>query len=552
MEKLISVKEMSLNFNLREPKANKPTNLYCVVKCGTTQLKLSTGYKVNSWQWNKKQQMPTITPNMSDEDRTNNANVISVISAIRLGYNEYFSYLCTSSEMTSKSEIKNYFLQNLLNNNNMANVENLQSGKSVKATTLLKKAFDIYYTEVKTKVKESSKKMAYSVLSAFFDYCEEIEKDGKGMLSQRGLNEYKSYLIKKSKQDKENGVKRYDSPVTINNKCEAVARMINSVMVSHNAFMRYGITKVEYVQLEEIHAKGEDKKRRPLTDEEINKLMNCENLTAEEKEYRDLFVLECNGSYRAGDTQKLFDKSLQKHYKKGDYELIMINTQKESIDAVIWVNDIVRTILNRYEKGFKYADPKKYNYVSVYTKKLKGIAKKAKLDTVETYVDAHGDTKTSPLHEIIGSHFARYTFIYNGLFKLGFTPNELKDFTGHADERMINECYAIYTKDDKANNAFKALERISNKQVSNNDDKVSEYKDVLAFYGEPYKNYRDITDSEELLRMIVTKYELPLKERGYSTKVLKKIYNSKSMEDRKKYEELLKVLDEIAATIAQL
>ena len=555
MEKLIDVKQMSLNFNLREPRANKPTNLYCVVKCGTTQLKFSTGFKIVTSQWDKKRQLPTCTANMSEMDRAINASILNTISAIRFGYNEYYTYLCTNSETTTIDEIKNYFKENIINNIDMANEQNLQKGKSPKATTLLKKAFDVYYSEIRTNAKESSKNMTYNTLSAFFNYCDAIEKDAKSMLSQKGLNDFKSYLIKKSKEDKANGNKRYDSPSRINSKCETVARLINSVMVSHSAFLKYGISRVEYQQMQENHAQGENKKRRPLTDEEITKLANCNNLTDEEKEYRDLFVLECNGSYRAGDTAKLFDKSLQKTYKKGDYELIMINTQKENIDAVIWVNDTVRTILNRYQGGFKYANPTSKNYVSVYSKKLKRIFKKAELDNVETYTDAHGETKTAPLYEIIGSHFARYTFIYNGLFKMGFTPNELKDFTGHADERMINECYSVYTKDDIANNAFKALERISKNNVATNTanvdtDKVAEYKDVLAFYGEPYKNYRNITDAEELLRMIVTKYEMPLKEKGYTTKVLKQIYNSSSAEERSKYEELLKVLDEISATVA--
>ena len=74
---------------------------------------------------------------------------------------------------------------------------------------------------------------------------------------------------------------------------------------------------------------------------------------------------------------------------------------------------------------------------------------------------------------------------------------------------------------------------------------MKEYKDVLAFYQEPYINYRYINDSEELLRIIVSKYEMRLRTKGYTTVVLKKIYNSQSMEDRDKYEKLLKTLDEI-------
>lgn len=60
-------------------------------------------------------------------------------------------------------------------------------------------------------------------------------------------------------------------------------------------------------------------------------------------------------------------------------------------------------------------------------------------------------------------------------------------------------------------------------------------------------DYRYINDSEELLRIIVSKYEMRLRTKGYTTEVLKKIYNSQSMEDRDKYERLLKTLDEIAA-----
>ena len=312
MEKLISVKKLSLNFNLREPKGNKLTNVYCVVKCGNRQFKFSTRCKVNSWQWNKNQQMPTISPNMSEEDRTNNMHLINVISSIRLGYSEYFSYLCNNSETTSENEIKSYFFTNILNNIEMANNENLQKGRSKSATKLLQKAFDIYYLENKPQTKESSKQQEQSKLNAFYDYCKEIGRDGKGTLSQRGLNDYKTYLIKQSKEKGENG----NGNKTINLKCTTIKKFINNVLAVHNTFLNEGIKKVEYVNLPIPKIDGEDKKRRPLTNEEINKLMNADNLTPREKEYRDLFVLECNCSYRVSDTPRLFDKSLQKKGKK--------------------------------------------------------------------------------------------------------------------------------------------------------------------------------------------------------------------------------------------
>ena len=57
-EQLINVNNLSFNFNLREPKGNKATNVYAIIRLGRIQLKLPTMCKVNSWQWDKKKQMP--------------------------------------------------------------------------------------------------------------------------------------------------------------------------------------------------------------------------------------------------------------------------------------------------------------------------------------------------------------------------------------------------------------------------------------------------------------------------------------------------------------
>lgn len=539
MKKLININDVSMNFNLRQPKGNKCTNVYCVLKVGNVQYKIAIGCKVNSWQWSKRQQMPIVCANMTADDMQNNIKVTNIINQIKFGYMNYFSYICSDTSIEEK-EIKES-ITNIISEiitNDMANNENLsRNGRPSKATNVLKKAFDVYYKEVNPRAKESSKDVQRRIMMQYCNYCEEIERDSVNMLSQKGINEYKSYLIK-------NG----NSPKNVNNKVGVIVMLINNVIAVHNDFLRYRLGKVDYIKMQEINQKGDDKKRRPLTKEEINKLENCDTLTAKEKEYRDLFILECNCSYRVSDTPKLFDKNQQKHFNKNGVELMVINTQKENIDAVIWVTPKVKEILDKYENGFKYVKLDN-SFTQRYNRQLKAIAKESGLDSQESYIDAHGETITKPLYEIIGSHFARYTFIRNGK-DLGLTSAELKDFTGHADDTMINEIYFSETKADKANNAFRAIERITsaNQVTTNNDnDKVKEYKDVLAFYGEPYDNYRYITDAEELLRMIVSKYEIPLKEKGYTIKILKDIYNSKDSDYIDKRKKLLKTIDEIVA-----
>ena len=238
--------------------------------------------------------------------------------------------------------------------------------------------------------------------------------------------------------------------------------MIN-FMVGNDNFSRYKLSKVEYQALEEYHAKGGDKKRRPLTNEELEKLMSCDTLNDREKEYRDLFILECNAGYRVSDTSKLFNPSLQRFHSKDGNEYLTIVPQKEeakNIIAVIWLNETVKTILERYKDGFKYADVNKTHYSRNLIYNLRNIFKKASLDSTEKWIDAKGNQHEDKLYDIVGSHFARYTFIYHGLFDYGFTPDELKDFTGHADDTMINDVYKVYSEEDVVTVADKALNRV--------------------------------------------------------------------------------------------
>lgn len=546
----LCVNQMSLNFNLREPKGNKCTNVYAVVKYGKIQLKFSIGCKVNCWQWDKKKQCPIINDKMSDDDVKNNIKVMNVIASFKFGFLDFFMYICKNSIKISREEIKEH-INNIINciTVNMANNQNLKKSviRTPKASTLLNKAFDIYYTEISPSTRESSKRIEKGKLNAFFSYCDEIGKDKMSMLSAKGMSEYKAFLLKRSKQIGEKG----DSNKTINNKCKTIAKLINSVLATHNDFLRYRIPKVEYVNLEEVNAKGEEKKRRPLTEEEMQKLINCDTLDEKEQEFRDLFVLECNGSYRISDTAKLFDTNQQYRTTIGDNEYIVINTQKENIISVIWVNDIVKAILSKYENGFKYVDlTNETSYKSQFNRIIKKIFQKAKLDTIETYIDAKGIEHKEKLCDIIGSHFARYTFIYHGLFVMGFTPSELADFTGHANEQMINEVYAIYTTDDKVKKAARSLERVLGKKegtinttksritrntINEQDDLIREIKEALYCLGADLNELADINDYHELNVILYNHYHMKLVELGID-KDVKEVYrlDGLSLSDKRK------------------
>ena len=80
--------QITLNFNLREPKGNKCTNIYAVVKIDGKQIKMPIGLKINSWQWDKKKQRPHLNYIVSEEEKENAMNVLTKINEINFAFSE--------------------------------------------------------------------------------------------------------------------------------------------------------------------------------------------------------------------------------------------------------------------------------------------------------------------------------------------------------------------------------------------------------------------------------------------------------------------------------
>ena len=508
---------ISLNFNLREPNKRGATPIYVVLRIDNKQYKIPTGCAISPWLWDSKKQIPILLNNDKNIIR-----IFNIISGLRLLFWKKCLYVCNVHNLLS--DIKAYV-------HNM-NEQNLRpgDGRKPRATTLLKRAFTIYYDE--RKAKDSTQRVQQTRLTSYYEYCRQVGNDKMSMLRQAGINEYRDYLVSQT-----NGCNRL-----INDKCALIVRLVN-LMATHSKFNRYHIQQVKYMPLPVVTPKGEHKKRRPLTRCELQAIADCEGLTAREQEYRDLFMAQCSCGCRASDLWKLFSTTEQEHYAYNGKEAIVINTKKEDIKAVIMLTSELKAIQTKYAHGFKYAKIKGHDFVNcTFNANIRSICRKAGLLSTEQYIDAHGHVCKKQLCEIISSHFARYTFIKDCIER-GLNPDEIKDFTGHADATMINEVYAIITGRDKAKNVFKALERVNghnatNKETSepqprNERTDILHLRDILAWFGEPRLNYMSITDPRELIRLITTKYEVPLSNMGWSVQKLESLYKAHDMEGYK-------------------
>ena len=109
METLNYAKGVTLNFNLRKPQSKRATNLYAVVKLSGKQIKIPTTAKICAYLWNSKKQLPILSENMSDADRSNAVNVSSIIFSFQRAFADFYLYLCSRKEVVTANEVRDYF-----------------------------------------------------------------------------------------------------------------------------------------------------------------------------------------------------------------------------------------------------------------------------------------------------------------------------------------------------------------------------------------------------------------------------------------------------------
>ncbi len=441
MAELNNQNVLTLNFNLRKPRSKRLTNVYAVIKVSGKQIKIPTTAKIKAYLWDSKKQTPMLLNDMSEIERTNAKHVLSIIFAFQTAFSEIYSYICESIANISSDEVRGYFekqvLIKLYAKRRMKNIEENKTKKQRKATKALLKALNLYQSMSDKPVTDSTLKTYNYNLQNFIVFCEEVGKDSISMLTEKGLNDYEIYLRSKGK-----------SANNIRNSLRIVRILINDVIVKHPDFKTYGIKSVNISLPKNIRSEG---KKVELYDDEIKAIEKCEGLTPTQKEYRDLFVLECLTGQRASDIPILFTPS--RYSVKDNYFSFV--TLKEGVPALVERTPEVIAIIERYKDGFKYIDVDSAILAKNETICLKLIAEKAGLNRMISFTDVKGKRQTKALKEVISSHYGRHTFITRMARKVPLET--LKFLTGHKDTQALQKYYLHQTEDDRIDLVNKAL-----------------------------------------------------------------------------------------------
>lgn len=460
METLKNVK-LSLNFNLRQPTKQGASVIYCVVAINGKQSKVPMGLKVNGWQWDKKKQICRVDSNMVQADQMHNLETNRKLNAIRCAYDELFYYLCGSGDAYTATEIEKEIKDkiNSITLTEMAATKRPPK-RTITATTLLKNAFKSLYGD-KPSDKGNNTWKAFNVqLRSYLSYIEQSRKGDtpKNFLSQVAINDYKNYL-------RTTGI----AAKSLNNKVQLIVRLINSIAETSEG-VNNGVTMVVYKTIKDSR-RTDEMMRRELTQDELDAVMNCDNLTAKEKEYRDFFVVQLACGLRVSDMPKLFTGE----YETGEEEgkpCYIVDTQKENITAVVFAVPEITERQKKYKDGFKHLHLNSSGFDGYYNKALKSIFEKAGCNSMEKYFIDNAGRKTQklePLYRVINSHYARHTFITQKL-REGYSPEKLAYMTGHADDKMIREIYGHLTAIDKAKAAAKEAIRVEGNNAKSNDN----------------------------------------------------------------------------------
>ena len=417
------------NFNLRQPKSERPTNIYLIVRINQKQAKLSTGVKVYPEHWNIKKQEAYISCRLTESDNINNTITNKKLLELRSQFEEFKRYLCDNP-----SELKNCWdlLRKYIYKNKM------QRTNKINAIHWLR---DIIANDktIKTSGEHKRGSTMETYLIVLKDFQTFLKEKGQDTISFDDINlalikEYETYLFNKKVKGE-----RTTATSTVGNKCVQLIGIIK---------------RAEPYNLIDIHEAKLDKYSKPksrqgdeneiyLTEDEIDKIYAL-RLTGREEEVRDLFVLQCWIGQRFSDTQAI-NEGIIKEAPNGKGKVIEIVQEKKTHRVSIPLLPVAIDILNKYKNGFPiYTNQTALNY-------LKNIGEKAGITRLHNVTeDRGGEVVTTQVkaYELIGTHTARRSFICN-MLKHGYDSHIIMKITGHNDAKSFKK-YVRLTSEDAA------------------------------------------------------------------------------------------------------
>lgn len=526
-----------LHFNLRQTqKHNIPTIIYCVFSYGGKQYKINTGVKVKPSQWSQEKGLPIVSNLQGNVDNRNNRIAINILSQFKFAFDETLVYLCNASSSNLASEIKNNIKNRKIHNDRMTNNQIISW-------------FNEHIETVDKKAKSKGSKKQYKIAVQWFGkYLSHLEQNGqsitelKEIARLRFFNQLRDWMFSNYRNKKGENV----NLSTIQKSIGTIHTLLKWAIEEEI------ITKSEWIDckpqtLTDVTAKD----NQPfLMDDEIMAIYNYTPRNNTEEKVKDLFLLECTCGQRFGDIANL-GKSIE---CIGNSMIINCITEKESarVHCEI-IFEIAKEILEKYKFNLPIVSNDKCNST------IKSIARKCGLDrpctvSIQKGNDAKPTVTKNPLWQEIHTHTGRHTF--DSLLKLrGYSSQDIAKYSGHNTEmverytKACNGATELIYRELKEKHPELILKTVNDAeggtiQASSKaiDNYIAEYKQVLAMLKVDASEWFDLTDIDQLHRLIVNEEHRLLEEYGIKVATVKALYNSTDYQSIKEKAQALEKL----------
>lgn len=435
MGRQIFINQMQCNFNLRQPKANKPTNIYLVVYLNNKQVKLSTGVKVYPEHWNIRKQQAYVNARLSKLDNNNNTIANDRLSELKDMFLEFKHYLC---EHPTDIENSITILRTRIYKNTMTT-----EIKKKSATTVMKEIIDAKHAASSTKEQQKLN------VGKFERYLKENNiSDTWESMNLNTFESYQKYLV-------DNGRGSVTIRNIIQNTLFPLLKKVSKRVDIPFTWYDSNLNSFEFVK-DESNKELASNKKVTLTEEQLKQLYDypitgTELQVRKRTEIRDLFVLQCLVGQRVGDMQKFFNGDNEKDEEE---DTISIIQQKTKARAIIPLTPLAKEIISKYQNTeLKYYKPSNSNLNA----ELRIIAEEAGLNIPITFEDKDGK-QVKPLFELVHTHTARHTFI-TIMCRRDIPKETIIIATGHEDTKMIDKVYSHLSNKDKAQKVSTAFKK---------------------------------------------------------------------------------------------
>ena len=453
MGRQIFINQMQCNFNLRQPKANKPTNIYLVVYLNNKQVKLSTGVKVYPEHWNIRKQQAYVNARLSKLD--NNNNTIANDRLLLLSNFDNNNNTIANDRLSELKdmflEFKHYLCEHPTDIENSITILRTRIYKNTMTTEIKKKSATTVMKEIidAKQAASSTKEQQKLNVGKFERYLKENNiSDTWESMNLNTFESYQKYLV-------DNGRGSVTIRNIIQNTLFPLLKKVSKRVDIPFTWYDSNLNSFEFVK-DESNKELASNKKVTLTEEQLKQLYDypitgTELQVRKRTEIRDLFVLQCLVGQRVGDMQKFFNGDNEKDEEE---DTISIIQQKTKARAIIPLTPLAKEIISKYQNTeLKYYKPSNSNLNA----ELRIIAEEAGLNIPITFEDKDGK-QVKPLFELVHTHTARHTFI-TIMCRRDIPKETIIIATGHEDTKMIDKVYSHLSNKDKAQKVSTAFKK---------------------------------------------------------------------------------------------